>query len=106
MSTKKDLQNFSVFALREIGRELGVKSPSTLKKRDLIEAIINLENGLTKPYFSTKGRPLMKNKTITEEKEITSIKDVNTNKKRKEYVEKELDNIYEQFKTLVLDLIN
>ena len=51
---------FSIFELRNIGREKGVKLPTTLKKKDLIEQIIKLELGEISPYVNTtkQGRPV------------------------------------------------
>lgn len=51
--------NFSIYELRNIAREKGVKLPTTLRKKDLIDEIIKLDKGIIKPYFRTskQGRP-------------------------------------------------
>ncbi|MBQ8426663.1 MAG: Rho termination factor N-terminal domain-containing protein [Clostridia bacterium] len=67
--TKEELERKNVHTLRQIGREKGVKAPSSLKKGDLIEQILGIEKGEIAPCFSTGGRPVLdteftiKNKT-------------------------------------------
>lgn len=49
----------SIFELRNLARECGVKLPTTLKKKDLIQKIINIKKGIEKPYIkkNNQGRP-------------------------------------------------
>ena len=56
MSKYDDL---GIFELRAIGREIGVKSPTTYKRDELIKNIENIEKGIIEPYRKTKrqGRP-------------------------------------------------
>ena len=53
---KSDLLHKSLHELRIIGRKLGVKSVTTLKKNDLIENIIDISTGDKKPTFTKQGR--------------------------------------------------
>ena len=43
-----------------IGRDLGVKSPTALKKQQLIDSILERNLNLTKPHSSKRGRPPLK----------------------------------------------
>ena len=54
---KTELNKLSLHSLRIIGRDIGVKSVSTLNKQTLIEKIERIEQGKDAPYFSKKGRP-------------------------------------------------
>ena len=55
--TKKELLTFSIYELRCIGKDIGVKAPTSLVKADLVDAIINVQSGLVKPYVAKRGRP-------------------------------------------------
>lgn len=54
---KKQLQVMGIFELREMGRRIGVKSPTTMKADRLIQSILDVVYGRTEPQFSTRGRP-------------------------------------------------
>ncbi|MBE5746360.1 MAG: hypothetical protein E7359_03630 [Clostridiales bacterium] len=58
----KFYNEFSIYDLRDIGRNRGVKSPTQLKKHDLIVEILNIENGKKEPHVKTskQGRPTKK----------------------------------------------
>ena len=56
---RKELNNKPLYELRCIGRHIGVKAASSLSKSDLIEKILEIENGITTPTFTNKGRPSM-----------------------------------------------
>lgn len=53
------LDGMSVYEVRNIARELGVRSPTTEKKRELIEAIVGVAAGLIapEPKMTNKGAP-------------------------------------------------
>lgn len=51
------LEEMNLHDLRRIGRQIGVKAPSGLQKKDLIDAIIRVDKGIDNPVFSKKGRP-------------------------------------------------
>ncbi len=57
--TKSSLTKMSIFELRGIGREVGVKSPTAKKKETIIEEIMDIVNGNKEPYVrpNAKGRP-------------------------------------------------
>ena len=52
------LYEMDIHALRNIAREVGVKSPTTLTKKALIDEILQIESGNKQPCIPTKkGRP-------------------------------------------------
>ena len=60
--TVETLSKLDLHSLRKIGREIGVKAPTTLYKKELIAEIIKIKNGEKQPYVSKKGRPTSKMK--------------------------------------------
>lgn len=65
---EQNLQELGIFEIRNIAREIGVYSPTTQKKQELIEKIMRIVNGSEKPYVkkTRQGRP---------PKNITTIND-------------------------------
>ena len=56
---KEQLQQTNIYCLRNIAREVGVKSPTSLKKQRLIDEIMQILSGEKKPCNPTKtGRPV------------------------------------------------
>ncbi len=59
--TEQLLEKQSIYVLREIGRQIGVRSPSSKPRRDLINNIINIQRGVAKPIATeTRGAPARK----------------------------------------------
>ena len=58
-NTRDELLKFGIYQLRTIGREVGVKLPTTYNKNDLINEILSVTSGEKEPYFkqTKKGRP-------------------------------------------------
>jgi len=56
MMTREYLENFGIHELRLKGREVGVKSPASKRKEDLIDEIIAIENGFKPAYRTNMGR--------------------------------------------------
>ena len=55
----EQLYEANVYSLRAIARTLGVKSPTTLTKKALINEILQIERGEKQPCAANKrGRPL------------------------------------------------
>ena len=77
--TKEELERKNVHTLRQIGREKGVKAPSLLKKREIIEQILGVEKGEIAPCFSTGGRPV-----LDTELQIKNKTSINNGKKAKQ----------------------
>ncbi|MBR1925534.1 MAG: hypothetical protein IJ837_01620 [Clostridia bacterium] len=59
LNTRENLNKFGIFQLREYARSIGVHLPTTYKKDDLIEKIMQVENGTIEPFVpkNKKGRP-------------------------------------------------
>ncbi len=57
--TKDTLNVLGIFQLRDLARSVGVHLPTTYKKDDLIEKILQVANGETMPFVpkNKKGRP-------------------------------------------------
>lgn len=51
-----ELQKLSVHILRAMGRDCGVRTPTTKRKAEIIEEIIAIKHMGQKPYFSPYGR--------------------------------------------------
>lgn len=82
--TKEELNQLNIYSLRNFARETGVKSPTTLTKENLINSILEIQNGQKLPQARSKrGRPLksnlvenvslQKNKEATKKQLISSI---------------------------------
>lgn len=56
---REQLEELSIFSLRELARRTGVCSPTSKKKQQLIDEIIAINNGIKKPYIPKikQGRP-------------------------------------------------
>jgi transcription termination factor Rho len=55
--SREELDDLSLFELRNAAREMGVKSPTTYNKGDLIDKMISISSGEVKPVKSNRGRP-------------------------------------------------
>lgn len=55
-------KNLCIYELRKLAREIGVKSPTSLKRAELIEKINAIETGKELPFIkkTNKGRPVKK----------------------------------------------
>ena len=56
---EEQLNELSIFSLRELARRTGVSSPTSKKKQQLIDDIIAINNGVKKPHIpkTKQGRP-------------------------------------------------
>ena len=59
MRRSGELKNFSLYELRDYAREIGVRAPTTMRKKDLIVAINDVLSKKVKPYYSKRGRPIL-----------------------------------------------
>lgn len=52
-------ENLGIYELRKLAREIGVKSPTSLRRAELIEKINAIESGAEQPYVNKShvGRP-------------------------------------------------
>ena len=95
---KEELQYLTIHELRIIGRKLGVKHPTMLRKKELINEIINCDKGLIvdKP-ISRRGRKAHAGKSAI-------LKQVKTDCKIIDEVEKILNNAKNEIISLLIDL--
>lgn len=89
-----ELEKLTVHRLREKAKAIGVKSPTSLTKNQLISNIIGICNGEILPYFSKRGRPF-KNYELTKEELAEKLNE------KLEKVEK----LFEQFKKEVISVL-
>ena len=99
---KERLSKKSIYELRIIGRELGVKAPTKLKKQELIYAIIERNLNLVEPYSTTRGRPPLsapeKYKNLLQnEKSLSDLKNELVNK---------IETVLEKAKKEILKILN
>ena len=78
--TKDNLIKMSIYPLRKIGKDLGVKSPCVLNKKELIETILGIQDGKIKPVSSKRGRPTLNSN-------YQSVENDKKNKEQKEKIE-------------------
>ncbi len=86
--TKEELNEYDIYSLRDLGRSMGVKAPTSLKKADLIENILNIQKGKIKPYKTKRGRPARPKKELSLEEIKIIIKDII--ERNEERIKKEL----------------
>ena len=55
--TKEQLEDYTIHDLRLIGRSIGVRAPSAMVKKDLVQAILSVQDGCVKPHLTSRGRP-------------------------------------------------
>ena len=72
-----DYTKINLHLLRIYAREIGVRSPSTCTKAQLIKKIKDIESGKVKPFFNKVGRPVSKTPATKEIKrqQDLSLKD-------------------------------
>lgn len=86
---KFNLEELPLFRLRKIGREVGVKAPTALKKKVLIQEILDILNGRKDPTITNKGRPCNQDADFGKSKGFS----------RDENIEKEMLLLKHQIKT-------
>ena len=91
----KDLESKTVHDVRKLARELGVRSPSTLNKGEVIKRINQINNGEREPYFSNKGRK-PRSKLI-----INNI----TKKELSEFEVNKINELIDKLKTDIIELL-
>ena len=91
----KDLESKTIHDVRNLARELGVRSPSTLNKDEVIKRINQINNGEREPYFSNKGRK-PRSKLI-----INNI----TKKELSEFEVNKINELIDKLKTDIIELL-
>ncbi len=96
---KETLNQMRIYELRDLGREKGVKSPTSLKKNELIDKILEISCGETEPYRTNRGRPAVSASGV---KNDGVFKDDNGNLIRKEEL---IDKILAKIKEELLSIL-
>ena len=91
----KDLESKTIHDVRNLARELGVRSPSTLNKDEVIKRINQINNGEREPYFSSKGRK-PRSKLI-----VNKI----TKKELSEFEVNKINELIDKLKTDIIELL-
>ena len=101
---KDQLYEANMHSLRNIAREMGVKAPTRLKKRELINEILQIDSGVKRPCIrSNRGRPL---KRDVEQVEKTSLFADETTLCLEEKIKKEcIDSILEEIRKKLIKLL-
>jgi hypothetical protein len=74
--TKGELEKINVYTLRNLARDIGVKSPTSLTKPLLIEKILQIQSGKSQPHEPSKrGRPVINNMENNHAEGLLSIKE-------------------------------
>ena len=68
--TSAYLWQCSLFDLRIIGQDIGVRAPTALTKKVLIQSILDVSSGKVPPHSSNRGRPQI---SIHNDKEIKIV---------------------------------
>ncbi len=69
-----DYTKLNLHYLRIYARDIGVKSPCSYRKNELILKIKEVESGLVKPYFSKVGRPASRQPNLEDVKKQRKTK--------------------------------
>lgn len=68
---KETLSKMRIYELRDLGREKGVRSPTSLKKQELVEKILEITCGEAEPYRTNRGRPAINYPAPTDSKGLS-----------------------------------
>ena len=103
---KDDLEKMALVDLRLIGRAVGVKSPTSLRKNELITEILLVGNGKKTSLKSNSGRPVIVKMRCMEDFKTEIVEQNNKKDENKNLAsfEKRLDRILSDFKQLILDM--
>ena len=94
---REALKKAHLYDLRRLGREVGVRAPAKLKKKDLIEQILAVKRGEIPAYFTNMGRrPKPYDSAV---KSYTKFKD-----EKRGRLEKRLDRILGELKDCILKM--
>ena len=57
---QRNLEKHNIHELRALGKKIGVKSPASLNKKDLVDQILEIKFGKKSAVTETRGRPMKK----------------------------------------------
>ena len=103
---RKQLYEINIHDLRILARKIGVKAPTKLKKKELIDEILKIESGKKQPCApSNRGRPLKKcveNRAIEKEEPLVESNPMDAIKEiKKEFINSLLKQIEKKLNELL-----
>ena len=104
--TKEDLNKLGIYELRDLGRDLSVSSPTTLKKEQLIDCILDVlyGSGAKKSSGTLRGRPT-RNKQKSTNIFINLIESVERPQISQTFIDKEEKDDYSfDYSSLIISL--
>ena len=114
--TSAYLWQCSLFDLRIIGQDIGVRAPTALTKKVLIQSILDVSSGKVPPHVSTKGRPKKTFYTCKDNKFVGARLPLSTLESLRLYYQQQLkdlgldkllsdftDKIFEKIKKAIVD---
>lgn len=105
MLSREKLIEYDICTLRILGAKIGVKSPTTLNKHDLINDIIEIDSGELEPCFSKFGRPSKNTLSLPSELEAlfspTTCKTESFKEEKRLKLALELEDVARQLKRII-----
>ncbi len=98
-------EKINIHSLRNIARKIGVKSPTTLKKKELIEEILLIESGKKPPCATKRGRNTnirIEDKVIDNEKFLIELNSSHVKDRIKEEL---IENILIEIRKKLYELL-
>ena len=93
------LNQMTIYSLRKLARELGVKSPSAMRKEKIISNILDLQKGKLQPYKTKRGRPLLKSSYAPVKEKILSKQE----RKKLKTIKNKLESILLEIKEILTE---
>ncbi len=82
----EQIEKLGIYELRSLARSMGVQSPTSKKREELISAIKGIQSGVIKPQFNNFGRPVKK---LSNQNELLSNLIINGDKELEDKIKKE-----------------
>ena len=85
----EQIEKLGIYELRSLARSMGVQSPTSKKREELISAIKDIQSGVLKPQFNNYGRPVKK---LSSQDELLSKLIINGDKELEEKIKQQEDD--------------
>ena len=92
---RSELNEYSFTYVRKIGRNIGVKSPTSMTKDKIIDCILAIQKGEMQPVFTKRGRPA---KTISPVNEHFELQKKYSEKERQRLLKEKVSKYLEKLK--------
>ena len=98
----EELQEANLFSLRNLAREIGVKNPTMLNKKDLIEEIMKIDSGEVQPCERTnRGHPIKKDIEIKSDMSVDPVLKELKKRFKKEFIASILKEIEDKLNKIL-----